>query len=455
MNQKWASTHRKALLCLLLSSAISIVWGTWIAAKSDFGLGGFKAVYYGTRCLLQHRDPYSPAILQRVYQEEGGRYPSDPARAQLFRQAMLVCVNLPTSLFLLAPLAILPWKAASVVWIVLNATSFLLSARLIWSIAREYALRPSTLLICLLLANIEIVLELGNLAGMVVTLCVIAIWCFFQERFVLVGVVCLAISLLFKPHDTALIWFYFFLAGGILRRRALQVLGLVLPLALAGIFWVSHIAPNWPRELHANLLDLAQQGRVNDPGPQALTYRFADYVISLQSVFSLICDQPRFYNSASYLICGLLLLAGAIRVYRTPLTQRNAWIALAALAPLSMLPVYHRTYDAKLLLLTIPACAMLWREGGRPKWMAGILTTLAILSISDFPAVLLAISTEHLVSDGTVWSKLLIPLIFHPAPLVLLATGAFYTWVYFRWTAAENRLHMDRQDTGARTKRAT
>jgi hypothetical protein len=33
-------------------------------------------------------------------------------------------------------------------------------------------------------------------------------------------------------------------------------------------------------------------------------------------------------------------------------------------APISLLVSYHRNYDAKILLLTIPACGQLWSEGG-------------------------------------------------------------------------------------------
>ena len=35
---------------------------------------------------------------------------------------------------------------------------------------------------------------------------------------------CLAISLMLKPHDAGLVWLYFLLAGGIYRKRALQAL---------------------------------------------------------------------------------------------------------------------------------------------------------------------------------------------------------------------------------------
>ncbi len=92
---KTTSTQRKALLCLLLSGAIFITWGSYIGVTSYSGMGAFKAVFYGTRCLIRHSDPYSPTVLQELYQSEGGTLPSDPAKAFFFRRAMLVCVNLP------------------------------------------------------------------------------------------------------------------------------------------------------------------------------------------------------------------------------------------------------------------------------------------------------------------------------------------------------------------------
>jgi len=312
----------------------------------------------------------------------------------------------------------------------------LLAATLIWLAAVNRALKLSTVLICLLLSNAELVLGLGNLAGIVVSLCVIAVWCFLEERFVLAGIFCLAVSLALKPHDAGLVWLYFLLAGGVNRKRALQTLGLTAALTLPAILWVSHVAPQWPQELRANLHTLSAHGSVNDPGPDSLTFHSADNVISLQALFSLIRDDPRFYNVASYLACGMLLLAGAIRVLKSPFTEKNAWLALAAISALSMLPVYHRAYDAKLLLLAVPACAMLWGEGKHLGRIAGVMTTAALLSTADVPATILLVLMNSLkVSAASVWGRLSIALVFHCAPLILLATGVFYLWIYLRRTA--------------------
>lgn len=431
---------RKALLCLLISGAIFITWGSYIAATSASGMGALKAIFYGARCLMQHSDPYNPEVLQQVYASEGGKFPSNAADALLFGRAMLVCVNLPTSLFLVSPLALLPWKIAAVLWMVLNAAGLLASAMLIWIVARDRALKPSTLLICLLLCNAELVLALGNVAGIVISLCIIAVWCFLEERFVYAGILAMAFSLTLKPHDAGLVWLYFLLAGGVPRKRALQTLGVVALLTLPAILWVTHIAPEWLPEMRANLGTLSAHGSVNDPGPDSLTFHSADNVISLQALFSLIRDNPSFYNLASYLICSVLLVAGAIRVLKSRFTKSNAWFALAAIAALSMLPVYHRDYDAKLLLLAVPGCALLWSEGGRLKWIAGAMTTLALVCTADVPATILLMMMNSLKGGiASVWARLLTAFVFHPAPLVLLVTGVFYLWVYFERTAQEKR----------------
>lgn len=435
MTPKGSSAQRKALVWLVLSAAISITWGSAIAARVSFGLPGFKGVFYAAQCLMQHRDAYNPAVLQQVYESQDGRFPSDPSEAFVFRRALLVCVNLPTTLLLLAPFTLWPWKAAAVSWMVLNIAALLAAAYLIWLEAGKSALWPATLLIALVLANSELIFATANVSGIAAGLCILAVLCFLENRFARIGVFCLGVSLAFKPQLGGLVWCYFMLAGNPYRRRAWQSLFVVAALVLPAVLWVSHLAPQWPQELSANIHALSARGGINDPGPNSLGFRYVDIVISLQSTLSLIRDDPGFYNFTSYLICGLLLIAGAIRVLTSQYTKEGAWLALAAIAALSMLPVYHRIYDAKLLLLTVPACALLWREGGRVKWLAGLMTTLAIASTSDVPATILLGMLKAMRDLNNVQGRLLTAFIFHPAPLILLATGSFYLWVYFQRTA--------------------
>jgi len=433
LSMNMTRTRRTALVWLLLCCGISAFWGYILASASPAGMLDFKAVYYGSRCLIQQSDPYLESEFLRVYQAEGGEFPSDPTQSGLFRRAVLVCINLPTALLLVAPFTILAWGPAHILWLLSTAGMVILAAFLMCDIGSKYASSVSLLLICILLANCERVVFLGNAAGIVMCLCVVAVWCFLEERFVPAGILCLAISLAFKPQGAGLIWLYFLLAGGVYRKRALQTLLVTAVLAIPAILWVTHIAPHWIAELHANLSAASAHGGINEPGPASLTGRTPGMVIDLQAAISVFWSDPRIYNVVSYLICGVLLLVGAARTLKSRFSLPGAWLALAAIAAISLLPVYHRQYDAKLLLLTVPACAMLWAEGGLIGWIALLLNTAGIVVTGDIPSAILLILTRNLsLSPEGFAGKILTVLLLEPAPLILLAMGIFYLWVYLR-----------------------
>src|SRR5208283_1488805 len=116
--------------------------------------------------------------------------------------------------------------------------------------------------------------------------------------------------------------------------------------------WVSHVAPHWISELESNLQIASTHGSVDDPGPAGVNPEYHGAIeISLQTVFSVFRDDARFYNRTTYLVCGPLLLVWALTTLRRRFSQENAWLALAAVAALSMLPIYHRLHDTSLLLL--------------------------------------------------------------------------------------------------------
>jgi hypothetical protein len=434
-------SRRNALAWILLASAISIFWGISIA-RANSGWGAFKAVYYGSRCLLQHSDPYQETDFLRVYQAEGGVFPANPADSRLFHRAVLLCINLPSSLFLIAPLAMLAWGPAHALWIILMAASLILAAFLMWNSAENSSPGIALILLCLLLANCEILFEGGNLAGVAVSLCVVAVWCFLKDRFVIAGILCMAVSLALKPHDAGFVWLFFLLAGGVHRKRALYSLLVVLLLGLPAMLWVTHVAPHWMPELLSNLSATSARGDLSDPGPASLTMGGTSRLIDLQTVFSLFRDDPRFYNPASYLLCGALLLAWSVRTLQSHVSPRAAWLALAAVAPLTMLVSYHRSYDAKLLLLAIPACAMLWAEGGPARWPALLITTAGLAFTADIPLAILCILAKNLhIGTAGILGKMLTVLLIRPASLILLIVAIFYLWMYLSRAAEGDSLH--------------
>jgi hypothetical protein len=261
----------------------------------------FKGVYYDARCLLQHSDPYQYGEPARVYLADQKDH---PLLSDVLRQVLSLNIYLPTTSIFIAPFAMLPWGLAHRLWMILITGCLALAAFLMWNRGAKYAPLISGALICFILANCEAVLSTGNTAGIAVSLCVVAVWCFLRDRFVWAGILCLAVSLVIKPHDAGLIWLYFLLAGPPYRRRALQTLLVTAVLAVLALLWVIPISPHWMQEMYSNnMVDLLPGGAGN-PGPNSANSGSGpSMIINLQSAIYIFSDHPRIYNSVTYLVC--------------------------------------------------------------------------------------------------------------------------------------------------------
>jgi hypothetical protein len=409
-----------SLYILLLGATIFVALG-W-----NGSMGDFKCVYYGAKCFVQHHDPYNPDEILRVQSLQGT---NDPIQ----RQAVSL-LYLPTTPLLTSPLTFLGWRLGHFLWIFLTATAFILAGILAWNLSVDNAPLLSGCLIGFMLANGFGFLFLGNTAGIVVSLCVIGVWCFVRQRFPVTGVLCFAVSLAIKPHDGGLIWLFFLLAGGAYRKRALQTLVVCTLIAIPAVVWVSSVAPHWTQELRFNLALSSSAIGPDNPGPLSRNAHKAGIIVDIQTILSVFRDDPRFYNPAAYLFIGLLILIWSLITARTRLSPSTTWLALAAITPLSLLPTYHRSHDAKILLLSIPACAMLWAEGRLISRFAVALTSAGIIFTGDFPLWALSWLTRNAQIPSDTLGKIRAILLMRPVPLVLLAMGMFYLWLYFERT---------------------
>ena len=422
---------RIGLMALLLASGFSAFFAVILQRLPHAGIVDFRIVYLAAKCMIEHRDPYSEKEFLRVFQEGGGTVPTDPVDRRKFEDAVMAVVYLPTALLFIAPFSVLGWGVAQVLWTILTIGLFTLACCLIWSIATDSSPPVSACLMAFMLANAEVVFAFGNAAGAAVSLCAIAVWCFFTERFAFAGVLCLSASLAIKPHDSAAVWLYLLIAGGIFRKRAVQSLIVVFGLSILAVVWTHQVSPHWLKEIHSNLELASARGGFADPGPAGISNGTGGMMVNLQTVFSIFRDEPRFYNRAASVLCAPLFIAWFMRTLRAGTERGQMWLALAALAPLSMLPVYHRPYDAKLLLLAVPACAAIWAQGGVRRWFALVTTALAIVVTSDFPFALLMMWSRRMPTDSIgVSNQILTVVIARPAPLILLAMSIFYVWVY-------------------------
>jgi hypothetical protein len=417
------------ILVFLGATVVLLTLGFLLHGNSRGAALDFIPDYYAARCLIDHCDPYKESEVLQTYRAEGGeRSLDDPVdRAVATRY-----VYPPSAFTVMVPFAFLPWNAARILWTIFSACTFIIAAFLAWDLSADHAPVVSGALIGYLLANSEILVVLSNPSELVISFCVIAVWCFIRNRLIPVGILCLALSLAVKPQDPGLIWLYFLLAGGTFRKRALQTLFVTVLLSAPFILWVSWASPHWMHELQANLLAFSQHGGLNDPGPASeLSVQFAD----LQAVLSRFHDQPDFYNLVSYLIFLPLFGVWAAITLRTRLTMEKAALALAAITPLSMLPIHHHLYDTKLMLLAIPGLALLWVRRDRRASVALALTAGTLFFIGDVSNWLVSrLATSLHSAPGSAGAWISDAVVVFPPALSLLITGSFYLWAY--WQAA-------------------
>jgi hypothetical protein len=413
------------LLMFILSSGIALFWGLVQASSARDVIFDYRVMDLGARCLLRHGDLYSQTDMMRVYDSEDRDHLRVQPPSSSGRYLAAVQVYPPTAELVFAPFALLLWRIAYPFWIALTLTLLTLAVFLIWQTAQQYDSDLPFYLGCIVLANSGILFSGGNPAGLVVSLCIISMWCVFQGRFAAVAVVCMALSLAVKPHDGGVIWLYLLLLGGRFRTRALQCLALCFTLGVAASIWVWQVSPHWITELRSNIATISTAGSYNDPAGSVTAL-----MVNLQPAIALFRNDPHFYNALSYLICAPILICWLVLTLRQQHAEEGLWLGLAVCAVLSLLPVYHRPYDAKILVLTFPACAALWAKRGPIAWTAVCLTTASVLLTSDLPVAALSNpKLLHLAVAG-LGQRFGLLLITRPASLVLLATSLFYLWAY-------------------------
>ncbi len=424
-------------LCIGFSLLLSLAWSHKFRAtyggtdRVDLG-----EIYYGARTAIHHQDPYNPDAALDTFRTEGGTFPSNAKGEWATAIVIALDVNLPTTLFLAVPLAMLSYGGAQALWILLTVALLVTAGCLVWNAGDRTGPGLCGLLIGIILANCQQLFLVGNVAGIVVSLCILAAWCFLNDRYTPLGVGLFALSLALKPHDAGFVWLYFLLAGGVLRKRALQTLAVTCAIGVAAAVWIAPISPHWFPELHQNHVAVSELGSTSDPSPAGMTSGNVGAVLDLQAALSVLMPDPHTYNLASYLIVGPLIAVWGWIVLRRRMTPDRAWMALAVIAVLSLLPVYHRPYDAKLLLLTVPACAKLWSEGGARRWLSFGFTLAGILFTSDLcEAIIVRLSVGP--SSTALQDPKVMILSFIP-PAALLAMGCFYLWMLIRDTGAES-----------------
>lgn len=416
------------LYLIVLSGLLLATTNFLLERNARVPMPDFRTAYFSAECIVQRCDPYSQNDVLRLYarQEDVSTFSA--------RDRLVLTGNAypPSEFIFTAPFAILPLRVAETLWFLLIGGSFTLAAFLMFDLAATYAPRLAVLSLCFVILNSESLIHYANPGAVAVPLSLIAVWCFLRNRSVRLGIACLACSLVLKPQDAGLIWLYFILAERVNRKRALQSLLLTIVLTLPMLAWVMHLSPHWIHELRTTQQQFFAHGSVNDAAANHGTCA----VTSLQAISSFFWPDPHTYNAVAYVACAPLLFVWMLATVRARTSDISSYLALASISALSLLPLYHRQYDAKIILLTLPALALLWKRGGVERWIALIATLQAFLINADLPWVWLEAylrRTDLLFLDPAGYTEPKMTLLMNfPVPLSLLTMGACYLGLYWK-----------------------
>jgi len=342
------------LALLLLAGAEFVVRGPLRAIQHSTQFNDFLSPDIQANAWTRGLDPYSPQTLLRLWPEGAAHFtflPIEVADGSLIAKRGIPTAYPLTALVLLAPLSRLPWSVANALWLTLNLGLFATMVCALVALAGlSYRSGAATLLaaLTLALAPFHTGIVTGNVALMVIELGVIAVWTA-RRHYDVTSAILLAVSAGLKPQIGLCFLLYY-----LLRRRwrlvgiALALLFLLTALGLLRM-QLSH-TPWLGNYLNDNRV-LLERGILANFTP-INPMRFG--LINLQVVLYPFVGNVDQANALAISMGLVLVGVWVFGMQRTRSCNEFELQGLSAIAVVSLLPVYHRFYDAALLVL--PLC---------------------------------------------------------------------------------------------------
>jgi len=261
----------------------------------------------------------------------------------------------PGALVLFAPIGVVSWPVAKVLWLAVVVLSF---AAAIWALLRASGLsvrEPSGLAFiagCLALAPFQTGVASGNQTILVVGLCAVGIWAASADCDLIAGLF-FGTACSLKPHIAAFLVLYY-----LLRRRwrlFMTAVTLTAVLAVLALAWMQFAGVHWFADYMSNVRFGAERNTIDD-FTSANPIRFM--LINLQVPFYSFTHNARSANMLAFAVGGILILTWIVLVLGDRRHADNL-LALGTIAVIGLLPLYHRLYDAS--VLAIPLCWCLSR----------------------------------------------------------------------------------------------
>jgi hypothetical protein len=335
----------------------------------------FVTLYAGAICITHACNPYSVPDLDKVLVN---------ARGSSIRQdwSDQLPVYPPTTLVLLLPLSPLSYKSATVFWYSLSLATYVYGlcwVNLFSSALGETRLiaRVGVVLLGLHFPKMLQCLGFGNPSLIVTGLLLFCVFDKTESRKIL-RLICIAIACLLKP-PLALPLVALVLFKNPKRTRDGWIATALLALIFLALCLYAFLPPgmaHWRLDLSQNIA-LGERGGMN-PSLRGAPSNTLLNIATLPGYFVTNPVSIRLISFAVVAALAILYLIALDRLRKSALWETRGYpLAVAALAVLTLLPVYHRFCDIGVLLLVVPWVLQEFSQA--PKWQALVSTPLLAL----------------------------------------------------------------------------
>ncbi len=385
---------------LFLAAAEFVVRGpvrflSWPAEWNDLSQN-----YTASKLWLQGLSPADPASFVALWKEQvHSRLELSDVRTHLAPPL--------AGLVVMAPIAAFPWKVAKILWLVVLLIAF---GATVWALSQVAGFRRDDLstvvfvAASLALAPSQTGISSGNPTILVIGLCAVAVLAAHRNRDVAAGIL-FGVACSLKPQIGAFLVLYY-----LLRKRwrlfftaVSTTIGLTLVavayLWLRGTTWLQGYLNNARGFVSANNIDdfsTANPGRFNLINLQVPMFSMTGHSFSANLLA---------FAAGGCLICVWLYLA----LKSNP--RDPELLPLGAVSIICLLPVYHRFYDAALLV--VPLCWCISRIVGQSTTIPKIALLLMVPFLAPGTAFLQQLAARGHV-PGTVanswwWDRVVMP----------------------------------------------
>lgn len=352
--------------------------------------------YTASKLWLQGQSPSDPRNFSVLWKREAG------SRLDLTDIRTHLAPPLG-GLVVLAPIAAFPWKMAKMIWLVVCLSSFALT---VWALALAGGFRRGELrtlafiAACLALAPFQTGLASGNTSILVIGLCALAIWVAHRHNDVAAGVL-FGVACSMKPQIGAFLVLYYLIQ----RRWKLfaTAVGTTAGLILVAVSYLWLRGASWIQDYLHNARGFVTANSIDDFS-SANPIRFT--LINLQVPLFSVTGQSKSANLLALAVGGILVCAWIYLVVRSR-ERAPELLCLGAISIIGLLPVYHRFYDAGLLV--VPLCWCMSQTAAQSKRVATVALLLMIPFLAPGTAFLQQLAAHggvpNAVSNAWWWDR--------------------------------------------------